>query len=343
MEIIKHTLDEQVNIPPTFKELISCKDICFLDIETTGFNKQNNHIILIGMLYSSGTETEILQFFTDSQEYEKNLLQEFVKYITKFAMIVTFNGDAFDIPFINSRLALHNIDYQIDKTQCIDILKVVRAKKNLLDLEKYNLKSIEKLLGIDRDDTISGKESVEMYYDYIKSKDNNIKEIILRHNYEDIYNLTKVLKIFDVIDEKSRVNLDTKYLSNNINITIKLENVKCSGNIMEVEGDTTILELSDEIHYGEFHILKWYPRVGKFEISLQIKEGKLSDGSKCTYLDSKDLKLDISKIDKLNYNIPNNILILSHNNKVVLNNIKILINYLWKELSKSKFTVNKQR
>lgn len=343
MEVIKHTLDEQVNISANFKELILDRDFCFLDIETTGFNRQVNHIILIGMLYRTGSKTEILQFFANSKEQEKDLLQEFVKYISKFGIITTFNGDAFDIPFINSRLAFHNINYQIDKAQCIDILKIVRSKRNLLDLERYNLKNIEKLLGIDREDIISGKESVEMYYDYVKSKDDNIKRVILRHNYEDIYNLPKVLKIFDIIDEKSRISLATKYLDNNINITVRLENVKCNGSIMKIEGDTTILDISDEIHYGEFYILKWYPKVGKFEISMQIEEGKLSDGSKCVYLDSKNLKLNTNKIDKLNYSIPNNILILSHNNKVVSNNFKLLINYLWQELEKNKFIVNEQR
>lgn len=78
-----------------------------------------------------------------------------------------------------------------------DILRVSRANRTYLNLPDYKLKTIEKFLGIDREDTISGKESVEMYYDYVSTKDPILKSKILLHNYEDILNIVDLFSIFN--------------------------------------------------------------------------------------------------------------------------------------------------
>lgn len=335
MEVIKHTLDEQFNIPETLINQISDKKMCFLDIETTGFSRKFNHIILIGLLYVNNSKTEVIQLFADNEKDEKNLLNEFVKYILGFEVIFTYNGDAFDIPFINSRLSHCNIDYEIDKSLSIDIFKVIRNKKNILGLEKYNLKTIEKLLEISREDTISGKESVELYYEYTKTKNNKIKDIILKHNYEDIYNLPKILKIFDFIDDKSRIKFNTEYLNKSIEIAIEVDSIKHNGNMMNVEGVTNTIYLPDEMHYGDTHTFKWCPQTGKFQISLQTEEGNLSDGGKCIYFDSRVFSQNIDRINKMNYKLPDNILILNHNGNIVVDNIEALIKHLWQELNKN--------
>lgn len=344
MEVIKHTLDEQIIVPDILKKRILNKKICFMDIETTGFSRKYNHIILIGILYIDNSKTEIIQFFAANEKDEKTLLSEFKDFISDFEVVVTFNGDAFDIPFINSRLIHHRINYQLDKNQGIDILKVIRNKKNILGLEKCNLKSIEKFLGIAREDTINGKESIEMYYEYIKTKNDNIRDIILRHNYEDIYNLPKVMKIFDIIDEKSRINIDAMYLNYIIDIEIDVDSIVYNGNMIFIEGFTNTLKLSDEMYYGNTYVFKWLPRTGKFKVSLEIENGKLSDGSKCIYIDSNMYDLNIKNIDNLNYNLPDNIVILNHNGNIVTDNIVLLIKHLWQGLGKDKLElVSKER
>lgn len=336
MEIIKHTLDEQIIIPDILKNRILNKKICFMDIETTGFSRKYNYIILIGILYINNSKTEIIQFFSANEKDEKILLYEFKNFISDFEFLITFNGEAFDIPFINSRLSHHHIDYQLDKSQGIDILKVIRSKKSLLGLKKCNLKSIEKFLGIAREDTINGKESIDMYYEYIKTKNNSIKDTILKHNYEDIYNLPKVMKIFDIIDEKNKINFKTRYINYDLDIAINIENIVCNGNIIFIEGFTNTLNLSDEIHYGNAHIFKWFPQSGRFQVNFQVENGKLSDGSKCIYFDLKIYDTFIKEINKLNYKLPDNIIILNHDGNIVNDNIVVLLKYLWQALSSNK-------
>ncbi|SCG82666.1 hypothetical protein DW1_1093 [Proteiniborus sp. DW1] len=331
MEVIRHTLDEQIDIPNSLKRELSDKKFCFIDIETTGFSRKYNYIILIGILYAENSKIEVIQLFADNKKDEHNLLRRFINYIVDFDAIISFNGDAFDIPFINSRLQENNIGYEIDKKLSLDILKVIRSKKDLLGLEKCNLKSIEKALDINREDTISGKESVELYSEYVNSKNNNIKEIILRHNYEDIYNLPKILKIFDIIEDKSVIKFSIDFLNHIINISIDVENINHKGNILYIEGTTDTSKFEDEVHYGTTYTFKWYPQTGIFQIGLEIKDGKLSDGSKCMYFDSRKFNINIGEVNKKNYNLPDNIIILKHNGNFVVDNIELLARCIWQE------------
>jgi hypothetical protein len=119
-----------------------------------------------------------------------------------FDTIVTYNGKSFDVPFVNARMKKNCIDYEINHKH-LDLIYNVRANKSTLGLTSCSLKSVEKLLEIKREDTIDGGESIDLYYQYLKSEDEALKRKILLHNYEDVYNLPEILKIFD------RVNYNT--------------------------------------------------------------------------------------------------------------------------------------
>ncbi|WP_122639267.1 ribonuclease H-like domain-containing protein [Romboutsia sp. Marseille-P6047] len=190
MEIIKHICDDFIDIP---------KNHFVFDIETTGLSPKFSKVILIGIVYNENNKTIIKQFFALNENEEKELLLAFINNINSFEKHITFNGFTFDIPFLNSRLKKHNIDFHLNKDDDIDILRIVKPYKEKLCLLDCKLKTIEKYLGIDRNDTISGKESVELYKEFEASQNETIKSNILLHNYEDIYYLSKMLKIQDII------------------------------------------------------------------------------------------------------------------------------------------------
>lgn len=202
MQVITHIIDTPLDIPTNH--------IVF-DIETTGLNSKYCKVILIGALYIENNKTVVKQFFALSQDSEINILTEFIDLIKFFDYHITFNGITFDIPFLNYRFKKHNIDYEIDKSKDIDILRLVKPYKENLSLSDCKLKTLEKYLGIERDDTISGKESVELYKEFEKTKDISLKEKILLHNYDDIYYLGHMFRIKDVIYDK------LEYISLNIN------------------------------------------------------------------------------------------------------------------------------
>lgn len=121
-------------------------------------------------------------------------------------LIFTYNGHAFDIPYLNHKYKSNGFDYQIPLYYDFDILRVARANRTHLKLPDYKLKTIERFLGISREDAISGKESVEMYFDYLSSKDDDLKNKILLHNYEDILNIVDLFAIFDHCKTSSLYN-----------------------------------------------------------------------------------------------------------------------------------------
>lgn len=193
MQVITKTLDNLIDIPSNH---------FVFDIETTGLSPKYCKVILIGILYNFENKTIIKQYFATSEGEEKELLINFIKDIRSFDYHITFNGISFDIPFLNSRLKANGIDYFIEKSQDIDILRLIKPYKEKLALSDCKLKTIEKYLGIQREDVISGKESVQLYKEFTLSKDELIKSKILLHNYEDIYYLGKIFKIKEILHNK---------------------------------------------------------------------------------------------------------------------------------------------
>ncbi|MGL5507026.1 MAG: ribonuclease H-like domain-containing protein, partial [Paraclostridium sp.] len=235
MQVITHILDIPLDIPTNH--------IVF-DIETTGLNSKYCKVILIGALYIEDSKTIIKQFFALSQDSEINILSEFIDLIKSFDYHITFNGITFDIPFLNYRFKKHNIDYEIDKYKDIDILRLIKPYKEHLSLSDCKLKTLEKYLGIERDDTISGKESVELYKEFEKTQDIHLKEKILLHNYDDIYYLGHMFRIKDIIyDKLNSISLIINSLSHTL-ILSKYKTVKNTLLISFISNYSFIPEIS---------------------------------------------------------------------------------------------------
>lgn len=223
MEVITHKIDEIIDIP---------KNSCVFDIETTGLSPKYTHVILIGLLYIKDNQTIIKQFFAHNTNDEKELLFYFKEVFKAFDNHITFNGHRFDIPFLNKRFEKNNLDFFIDKEKDMDILKIVKPYKSKLNLENCKLKTVESLLDIKRKDTISGKESVDMYKEFEKTKNESLKTKILLHNYEDIYYLAKLFKIQDIIDS-NETYIDISYM--NSNFKLRLLKYKFKGDIIYID------------------------------------------------------------------------------------------------------------
>lgn len=193
MDVITKVLDEYIDIPPNH---------FVFDIETTGLSPKYCSVILIGVLFNENNKTIVKQFFAEDESEEEELLLTFINQISIFKNHITFNGIAFDIPFLNSRFKKYNIDFYLDNSYDIDILRLVKPFKEKLLLSDCKLKTIEKYMGIYREDTISGKESIDMYKEYVSCKSTDLKSKILLHNYEDIYHLGHLLKIQNILEDK---------------------------------------------------------------------------------------------------------------------------------------------
>ena len=204
MEVITKVLDELIDIPPNH---------FVFDIETTGLNSNYCKVILIGILFNQDNKTVIKQYFANTEDDEKELLLSFINDIKNYKNHITFNGLTFDIPFLNTRLKKHNIDFSLSKNDDIDILKLIRPFKEKLSLSDCKLKTIEKYLGIYREDTISGKESIDLYK-------------------EDIYYLGIIFKIKDILKGKLNVLCIS---TNNLSLELVPISFKISKNTLSIK------------------------------------------------------------------------------------------------------------
>lgn len=147
------------------------KDIAFLDIETTGLSYYSSQITLIGVY--DGKESK---FFIEGKN-----LKDFEEEIKKYSTLITFNGRQFDIPFIAAKFP--SIDwgkFHID-------LRYDLAKLGY----RGGLKSIERQLGLSRDEEIQGVdgfEAVRLWRRYQRG-DKNALDTLITYNKADIENL----------------------------------------------------------------------------------------------------------------------------------------------------------
>ncbi len=142
----------------------------YLDIETTGLNGFGNEITTIAMY--DGTA---VSYYVNGEN-----LEQFEEDITKYDVIVTYNGKSFDIPFIETFFRTRINQAHIDLRYIL---------KNL----GYSggLKGCEKQLGLDRGvlDEVDGYFAVLLWHEYQKTRNRKILETLLAYNIEDVVNL----------------------------------------------------------------------------------------------------------------------------------------------------------
>ncbi|NBI06816.1 ribonuclease H-like domain-containing protein [Senegalia massiliensis] len=324
MEIITYESKEIIALPEEIKNTIKNNSYCFFDIETTGFNRYKNKVMLIGILYPTYKGSKIIQFFSENLNDEKEMLIKFIGFISKFKYLISFNGDTFDIPFLNSRIKSNSIDYTISKSNNIDLLKTARKNKELLNLENCKLKTLEKRLGIKRNDIISGKDSIDLYYDYIKTKDEKIKSIILGHNHDDIYYLPKILEIYNLIKRKSNINFIHTFRNNKVEFSTDLRNIDLNEETLSICGSSNYLDLNDQIYYRDNYSFRWQVKNGLFSLNISLKKGKLSTGKYCYYLDQDKCDLSLNLTDQTKYNLPSHLIIIKDDKKIIYENLTML-------------------
>lgn len=234
MELIKREYDVKIYIPDNLKEYSRNKRMVFFDVETLGLNPQFYPIILIGMSYEENGKYIVEQFFAEDIVEEESILSQFKLKINPSDILVTYNGKNFDVPYINKRMERYGLDFSLNQEH-LDVICHVRPNKKKLGLESCSLKSVEKYLNLNREDTIDGAESIKLYNRYVRSREENIKHKIMLHNFEDVYNLPGILKIFDNIEfGNNNVELITYKQKSFLNSLLKSKSMKLSIDINSI-------------------------------------------------------------------------------------------------------------
>jgi hypothetical protein len=313
---------------PNHLETLFSSNFIILDIETTGFSREKSSIILIGLLIKSDTQLISKQIFAETLEEERNILLELIDLIKSKDdyFFITYNGHSFDLPFINSKLKQHTIDYQLNLDNNFDLYRLIRKNKDVLNLKRYNLKTIEKFLGINRSDTISGKESIQLYFDYLETNAQGILEKILLHNFEDIKYLIPLLEILKYFSYNQIMHFYPKKIGNDY----YLNDLNFHNNFLKIT-----LSRNNKLHvnyFDEFCTIK--SEKNNLIIKIALKEF-LINNIKYHLINHKIFYEET--FDNLQPKIKNNLIVLIQNevqfDKLLLNIEEILEKYNIKKVS----------
>lgn len=193
----------------------SDSQIMFFDIETTGLSPLSSFLYLIGCLYEENGTVILEQFFSEGIEDEPALLEAFGSLLSRHDVLVHFNGQTFDIPYIEKKCSKLGINGPLScEYTSVDIFKAIRSYKRFLGLSSMSQKSLEVYLGLNREDIYDGGQLIEVYGKYIavkrledvrsrmgKSSPDSLPEseellrILLLHNYEDVLGMLEVIRM----------------------------------------------------------------------------------------------------------------------------------------------------
>ena len=290
MEIYEHFIKPEEDLSKYFSE----NNICFLDIETTGLSRKYNQIYLIGLVYFNAEKNSwcLTQFFASSLNEEEELLKKFNSFICDFELLVTYNGESFDIPFIKYRSKVYGIDNKTLNIISLDIYRKIKKDNSYLQLENLKLKSIEESLGIYREDEYSGKDCINLYYQYINTREMIFKQNILKHNYDDLYYLLSIVKIFDTIKDIKSTAIDL----NGHRVDIKVEDITVDADILKISSSTSATyEHINVIYYEDSFNINWQDKANLY-VDLEVNEGFITPTKKCLFINKINLSANMGEL-----------------------------------------------
>lgn len=268
-----------------FKRFFDLDKISVFDIETTGLYPKHDKIILIGFVHiiPGYNDGELVQFFAETPEEEKDILLNATREISESDILITYNGRSFDVPFLDTRCKKYSI--QSKNIFNLDVYQLVRNYSTLKNvLGSLSQKSMEGFMQIEhfRADEISGGESVNLYIEYTANdsasfRSEELLNKILLHNRDDVLQLTRLislLKYFDLNVAVEKIGFTTKDLL--------VTEYTLSGTQFKTNG----LQKNDYIDYISFPNLKFSGKIefngenGFWQAEYPIytrKEGKFVD------------------------------------------------------------------
>ena len=84
------------------------KQTLFIDIETTGLYAKSSSLYLIGCIYYYQEQDghscwNSIQWFATNYEDEENVLRAFAEFAKNYHYLIHFNGNQFDIPYLDHK------------------------------------------------------------------------------------------------------------------------------------------------------------------------------------------------------------------------------------------------
>lgn len=206
------TKEFQPELTYPLEKIAEPESILFFDIETTGFSGDYCSVYLIGCVFFKGGKWYLRQWFADTKKAEPEVLNSFFSFLKDYSVLIHFNGDGFDLPFLMKRCSFYGLPHSFESLTSYDIYKKIKPLKKLLSLDSLKQKAIEAFLGISREDKFTGGDLISVYKEYLITKEQFLERLLLLHNEDDLKGMPQILPILSYTDlpgaDFSYVNYD---------------------------------------------------------------------------------------------------------------------------------------
>lgn len=173
------------------------EQILYFDIETTGLSAASSYVYLIGCAHIQNKSLHLTQWLATEPCEEKELISLFLSHTKNFSCLIQFNGDAFDLPFLEKKCVRHCLPCSLSELVSVDYYKLLQPYKKILPLANLKLKTLSEYLQLPREDTFSGAELTTLYTAFIgkyklgkltgqTEEADALESVLLLHNTEDL-------------------------------------------------------------------------------------------------------------------------------------------------------------
>jgi uncharacterized protein YprB with RNaseH-like and TPR domain len=162
----------------------------FLDTETTGLAGGTGTLpFLIGMGWFDRESFVIQQIFVRDFTEERASLSFLLDLLKTKRFLVTFNGKAFDIGLLSTRLIMNRFHDSLSGLAHLDLL---HPSRRLLGHRTDNNRLVtleETILGIRREGDLPGSEIPQRYFNWLRTRDARYMADVFEHNRLDVLSM----------------------------------------------------------------------------------------------------------------------------------------------------------
>lgn len=187
-------IDHQLKL---FQNLTELSRVGFFDIETDGL--ENGAIAFcIGLGRIVDDAFRVRQCVMVDEDDEERVLRDFARELEAIDVLVSFNGQSFDLPRVEARMQHYQIESTLREVEHVDLL--VAARRFLPRQPSLTLSALERsLLAYHRVDDLPGSEAPARWKTFVRTgclSQQCLLEVY-EHNRMDIVSLLTLLVHFD--------------------------------------------------------------------------------------------------------------------------------------------------
>lgn len=170
------------------------QSVAFLDTETTGLaGGTGTYAFMIGLAFLRETHLQVKQFFMADPSQEKAMLQAVRDELQTVNGFVTFNGKAYDVPLLQSRMILNRIAWKPTNYLHLDLMHACRRLWRPFTMDGRLQSMEETVLKLFRENDIAGELIPALYFESVRQHDPAALKPVFQHNVLDLVSMARLL------------------------------------------------------------------------------------------------------------------------------------------------------